>query len=197
MVRHRGGFGGNGSSSASVAASVTPKVAFWGDSLANGSAPYLSSHYTPALTVYNGGVGGENALQILTRMQADTLYRQRIGILWDRQNLPGGTNQDWVDYMVACVALFESGQYIVISDINKTDGTEDVGSAWRTNQIERNGLLAAAVGTHWLDLVDLLDNDSLRNPADHLHPTTTAVTTIIVPAIAQKLYDLGYMNVTS
>jgi len=172
------------------------KFACWGDSLTasgSGYADVFAAAYTPNRRVYNGGVGGDSINTIVSRMAADTLYRGRVCIFWDRMN-SGETNQNYATQMALLVGM-SGGKFLIISDINKTDGTEDAGSAWRIAQDARNAALAAAYPNNFLDLVSALDNNTLRT--DGLHCTATAISTIIVPAIQSKLVALGYMNVTS
>lgn len=170
------------------------KFACWGDSLTDGYAAAFAAAYNPPRQVYNGGVGGETTTQELARMVASTLYRGRVTIIWDRITT-GEASATWLANIASMVALAASGKFVVVSDINKTDGTEDVGSEFRTAMIARNAALASAYGANFLDVVDDLDDDTLRT--DGLHLTTTARDTVFIPALKQKLVDLGYMNVTS
>ena len=127
-------------------------------------------------------------------MVASTLYRGRVTIIWDR--ITGGeADATWLANIASMVALATSGKFVVVSDINKTDGTEDVGSAFRTQMIARNAALSASYGANFLDVVSALDSNALRS--DGLHLNATGRDTVFIPALKQKLVDLGYMNVTS
>lgn len=62
------------------------KLVLWGDSLIQSLGAVLGSGLDPKRAVHNGGVGGQAGWQIKARMLADTRYRERTAIIWDRKN---------------------------------------------------------------------------------------------------------------
>ncbi len=160
------------------------KMAMWGDSLTASLAGSIGG-YTGGRPTYNGGVGGESIDSIATRMLADTTYRDRIQVLWDRMNT-GDTNSNYLTKMAAMVARCRERheRFIIISDINKTDGTEDAGSAWRIAQDARNAALAAAYPSHCVDVVAALDSNALRTDGLHLTASGNQIVGDAVLALA-------------
>lgn len=144
------------------------KLAMWGDSLTASLAASIGG-YSGGRPTYNGGIGGEPIDTIAARMLADTTYRDRITVLWDRMNT-GDTNANYAAKMAQMVARVRErhDRFIIVSDINKTDGTEDPGSAWRIAQDARNAALAATYPGHFVDVVAALDNNALRSDGLHL-----------------------------
>ena len=170
--------------------------ACWGDSLtANGTgyADTLATSYTPTRKLYNGGVGGYTIAQAFSAQTAAPLYRDRILIIHDKMN-SGETVDAYVATVQAMIA-YQPRMFLIVSGIFSTDGSQDPGSAYYIRQSSVNTQLAALYPANFLDVSVLLADDTTRS--DGVHLTTTARDTILIPAIAQKLVDLGYMNVTS
>ena len=166
--------------------------AFWGDSLVSGNLVTLfAASYTPARFCYDGGVGGETLSQIRARMVAANHMQDRIVIIWDKEG--DVAVADWLSDLALMVAKAKSNRFIILSDINRTDGGDT--QAVLDSVAARNAATLAAYPNNYLEVLSLLTSPTTRT--DSLHLTTTAMSTIVIPAIKQKLVDLGYMNVTS
>jgi hypothetical protein len=164
--------------------------AFWGDSLVSGNlVTTFAASYTPARFCWDGGVGGETLAQIRARMVAANMYQDRIVIIWDKEGEVAVV--DWLSDLALMVAKATSGRYLILSDIYRTDGAET--AAQIASISARNAATLAAYPNNYLDVASLLTDNSTRS--DGLHLTPTANANIVVPAIKQKLVDLGYMDV--
>ena len=176
------------------------KFACWGDSLTaagSGYATVFGTAYTPNRGIYNGGVGGETIAQAYAHQTADaaSIYRDRVMLIHDKLN-SGEDATAYVATVQAMVAYQRSGKFLIISGIYTTDGvSQEPGSAYYIAQTTVNQALAALYPGNFLDVSALLASDSTRT--DHVHLTSTARDTILIPAIQAKLVALGYMNVTS
>ncbi len=150
----------------------------------------LGSALSPQRAVHNGGIGGESATSIRLRMVADQVFRDRVVTIWDRKNtgMPEAEYLAEIAMMVARVRE-RHDRFIILSDINKTDGTEAPGTAWRTEQDHRNAALLAAYPDNFLDVAGLLDDNSLRSDGLHLNPTGNS---LVAAAINDFLVAKGW-----
>jgi len=178
------------------------KFVCWGDSLiatGSGFGTVFGTSYTPNRVVYNGGVGGETIAQAAARqiLPAAAIYRDRCMMIHDKTGSAEVTDAEYVATVVSMVDYHLSPMFLIIGGIRTTDGsaTNEPGGANYVAQVNRNNALAALYPRNFLDVFDLLYDDSTRTDTTHL--TATARDDILIPAIAQKLVDLGYMNVTS
>jgi lysophospholipase L1-like esterase len=166
-----------------LAAGAAP-VACWGDSLTAGTGASVSTYYPELLRlsryphsgVYNGGVGGETSTQIRVRQLADTIRRDWTNVIWVGRN-------NFTDPAVvladvrAMVANLTHNRFLIMSTINKADGTENAGSTNYNQIIAVNNALAAAYPGNYLDIRASLvaasggTNDAPNNSwtADGLH----------------------------
>lgn len=200
-MRHRGFGGGGGGAVALPGVLDYSKVKFvaWGDSLTasgSGYATVFGTSYTPSRPIYNGGVGGSTiaAQAALQQASSKDYLRDRVLLIHDKWN----TGEDTSAYVATVQTMVEhqlSGKFLLIGGIRSTDGTQEPGSAGYIAQTTINSALAALYPDNFLDVFTLLYDDSTRS--DHVHLTAAARDGILIPAIQQKLYDLGYMNVTS
>jgi hypothetical protein len=162
-------------------------VAFWGDSLTAGigAASDLTEVFRfgryPRGGVFNGGVGGETSTQIKARAIADTNRSDWAQVVWAGRN--NFTQQDTVLADIqAMVESFGHRRFVVLSIINKQDGTENSGSVAHGQIIALNAALAAKYPDNYLDIRSLMvaasggTNDAINATwsTDGLHLNTTA-----------------------
>lgn len=168
-------------------AAVSPlpsRLAVWGDSLSAGGLPPYGNDWRHQVEqggaavqaarayrwVFNGGVGGESAAQIRTRMIADTTYRDHAHLIWagrnGYRNNVSGVLAD-IDAMVQA-ALARSGKFLVLSVTNGqpnngvTSGLQGAASpspAWEDKDsapwadiVAINGGLLTAYGANYVDV---------------------------------------------
>lgn len=146
-----------------LAAGDTP-VACWGDSLTAGTgASGPAGQYTEVLRmsryphsgVYNGGVGGETSTQIKTRALADTIRNGWTTVIWAGRNNYSDLTTVVADVQ-AIVANLTHSRFLVMSVINRADGTENSGSAAYNQIVACNAALAAAFSGNYLDIRSLI-----------------------------------------
>lgn len=163
---------------------------FWGDSLTESTSGGILPHQTypvqvaklfsPQRTAYNGGVGGETSTQIAARQ---TIYPcgNAINIFWAGRN-DVATSGDVLTPVASMVATMSDERFVVLSILNKTDGTENTGSAARTYITTTNASLLAAYPDNYLDVTTALDNNSYRGDGLHLNLAGIAI-------VADAVYD--------
>lgn len=146
-----------------LSAGDTP-LACWGDSLTAGTgATGQSGVYTevlraltvPTVGVYNGGVGGDTSTQIRTRALADTMRNRWTSVIWAGRNNPSVPGTVVADVQ-AIVGNLTHDRYLVLSVINRSDGTEGPGSTQYNQIVACNAALAAAFPNNYLDIRSLI-----------------------------------------
>ena len=150
----------------------------WGDSLTESTSggitysnrwPVLLSSYFE-IPILNGGVGGESANQIATRQLIYQRVNTAINIIWAGRNgvltLPANDIKNDIQSMVNHVG---DSRYIVMSVINKTDGTENVASANYNLITTLNTLLQSTFPSNYLDVMTNLNDNALRVDGLHLN----------------------------
>lgn len=177
-----------------------------GDSMTatgSGYATRMATAYNPARNVKNSGVGGENTTQEAARVVANTLYLDRIMIIWDKCN-SGESSATWLANIATMLAACRSGMFLVIGDINTIssggNGVEDPGGANYQAILDRNASLLAAYGSRFLDVMPLMTTFADRAAGDgdpRTHDGTAHLDAVIIPAIQARVLSLGYMNVSS
>ncbi len=188
-----------------------PSVAWWGDSLTAGSGgevggPPARLAATTGLTVYNGGISGENSTQIKTRMLADTAKFSRIVIIWAGRNNFSSPNTVKAD-IAAMVAAVTSGKYLVLSVLNADVVDERVGGTYYSTITTLNADLATLYGSRYLDvrtrLIDIANlalAQDVTDRANGVPPSSLRVDTVhlspagyeaIAARVLQQLTTLG------
>jgi lysophospholipase L1-like esterase len=195
------------------------KVACWGDSLtAGGLLPYGADwrHQVeqsgatvqaekPYRWVYNGGVSGESATNIRTRMIADTTYRDNIQIIWAGRNGFYGATATVLAEIATMVAAAQarSGKYLVLSVTNAnweafpsdpaskgvqgvTPTWEDLGSAPYNDIITINSTLESLYGSNYIDVRTALVNTG----------TAPEIARGVIPLTALQTNDCVHINNT-
>jgi lysophospholipase L1-like esterase len=160
----------------------------WGDSLTVGSGASPASANYPAhlarrmsRNVYGQGASGETSTQITARFLAATdRLRDGITVIWAGRNNPTVAATVLADVQAITTRLPDS-RFVVMGVINKSDGTENSGSAAHTNIVAVNAALLAAYPSNYIAIRELLvaasggENDAPAALAtvDGLHLTST------------------------
>jgi len=142
-------------------------VVCWGDSLTQGAgaSPSSMGYVTQLATLanrqtINKGVSGESSTQIKARFFSDAdRTRALINVFWvGRNNLtPPATVLTDLNDMISRLG---HNRFLVLSVINKSDGTENAGSAAYNNILALNAAIAAAYPANYLDVRSSLVADS-------------------------------------
>lgn len=163
----------------------------WGDSLTAGYASSFGTAYTPALQVYDGGIGGASiADAYAAQVASGDTYKGRIALIHDKANFDEPSVSAYVATVQDMVNYQTSGKFIVIGGIYSTDGSQEPGTDWYIMQTDINDALAALYPSNYLHVADLLADPSTRS--DGVHLTSTARDTLLIPAIQRKVFELGY-----
>jgi lysophospholipase L1-like esterase len=197
-------------SSKRLYASVSRKdigIVCYGDSLTQGSGASPASNGYPqqlsalcGVGVTNKGIAGYTSTQIRAVYFANTdTTAEMTHVLWIGRN-DGGEQSTIIPNVAAIASRIKHGRYIVLSIINRSDGTENKGSSAYNAIIAANAALQAAYGDRYLDVRSLLVggvNASVDAPdpatsADGLH-LTSAGYAIVANAVNAKLKALGYL----
>lgn len=180
-------------------------IACWGDSLTAGSGATAGNDYPSQLgklriakPFYNGGVGGETASQILTRILDDDLKgKVDTVVLWmGRNNVGTGTMQaDVLSALASAVANLNHSRYVIMTVLNAT--TEANGSANKTALDALNAAIASTYSaTNVLDIVATIctEPNGTPNPAymsDTVHLNNTGYAAV-ASAVDAKLTANGW-----
>jgi lysophospholipase L1-like esterase len=162
-----GGGGGAGEGAVGLAASPPPanaapapaafagtsSIALWGDSMIPGIAAAFTYLWEPPRQVFDGGIAGQTSPEITARATADTAHRDWITIFWMGHNNDTDPERIKAD-IAASVAHLAPGnrRFIVLSVVNKADGSEDRGSPRYNTVMKLNSELAATYGDNFLDI---------------------------------------------
>lgn len=151
----------------------------WGDSLTAGTAsqvPYtvtLSKNY--GFNVWNAGVGGDGSTAIKNSFIAATSGASPyalpwFNIIWSGRNSYSASSTVRADIATMVAAMPSPKQFLIMSIINKNDGTEGNGGAGLTNYnliTDLNNSLAALYPNNYLDIRKILVNSyDSSNPTD-------------------------------
>ena len=128
-------------------------IALWGDSMIPGVARAFTYMWQPPRPIFDGGIAGQTSGQIAARVVADNDHRDWITIFWMGHNNDTQPEQIKAD-IAASVGHLAPGnnRFIVLSVINKGDGTEDRGSPNYDIIMKLNAELAAIYPNNFLDL---------------------------------------------
>jgi hypothetical protein len=131
----------------------TSSIAMWGDSMIPGVARAFAYMWDPPRQIFDGGVGGETSVQVTARETADNDHRDWVTIFWMGHNNDGQPDQIKADF-ATCIAHLAPGNnhFIVLSVVNKADGTEDRGSPPYDTIMKLNADLAATYPNNFLDI---------------------------------------------
>jgi hypothetical protein len=151
-------------SAAPTAFAGSPGIALWGDSLIPGISRAFTYMWTPPREIFDGGIAGQTSTEVAARATADTDHRDWIQIYWMGQNNDTDPNQIKAD-IAASVAHLAPGNnhFIVLSVVNRADGTEDKGSANYNTIVQLNSDLAATYGDNFLDIRSFMVSQSDPN----------------------------------
>lgn len=162
-------------------------IACWGDSLTAGTGavagtsdyPTVLAKTSPYRPYYNGGVGGETAQQILTRVLADeTLGKHVTCVFWfGRNNVGSPTMQtDVLAALASAVANLSHSRYLIMTVLNAT--TEPIGNANYNAIIALNNAILSTYPNNSLDIRTILATEpngtipvALMSDTVHLNAT--------------------------
>lgn len=145
------------------AAAGPAPLACWGDSLTFGTGASPTGNYPfnlrfsrwPTSAVLNGGVGGDTSTQIRARMTVDTIHIPWTTVFWAGRNNFADPATVMAD-IAAMVAYLGHRRFIVMSVINRADGTESTGSTAYNQIIALNAMLQAAYPLNYFDIRTML-----------------------------------------
>jgi hypothetical protein len=100
-------------------------------------------------------VGGETSTQIKTRALADTIRKDWTTVIWAGRNNYADLSTVVADVQ-AMVNNLSHSRFLVMSVINKADGTENSGSSAYSQIVALNGALQAAFPNNYLDIRSLI-----------------------------------------
>lgn len=128
-------------------------IAMWGDSMIPGVARAFTYMWQPARPIFDGGIAGQTSPEIAARVIADNDHRDWVTIFWMGHNNDTQPEQIKAD-IAASVSHLAPGnnRFIVLSVINKGDGTEDRGSPRYDIIMKLNAELAAIYPDNFLDM---------------------------------------------
>jgi lysophospholipase L1-like esterase len=160
------------------------RLSTWGDSLTAGAGASPATRAYPQMLgrlanrqVRNGGIGGDTSTQIRTRFFAAATYlRDWTQVFWCGRNNPSATSTVVGDVQ-AMVNTLPHGRFLVLSILNRSDGTENTGSTALNNILATNAALAAAFPAQYVDIRSRLvsasggtgDAPAASTSADGLH----------------------------
>jgi hypothetical protein len=140
-------------------------IALWGDSMVPGIARAFGYMWSPSREIFDGGIGGQTSQEITARTTADTDHRDWITIYWMGHNNDNQPEQIKADFAASIAHLAPgNNHFIVLSVLNKGDGTEDRGSDAYNRVLKLDSDLAAIYPDNYLDLRSFMVAQS--NPAD-------------------------------
>ena len=165
----------------------------WGDSLTEATAggnPFyarwptlLGAMFKPGLAVQNMGVGGETPTQIALRQVNYIKTNTQINILWPGRNGIVYVPQDPILVPLAqMVSHVGDDRFIVLSIINRADGTEAVGSDAYNAIIAMNSQIQTLYPNNYISVIELLQSNSLRTDGLHLNAAANQI-------IATQIYN--------
>jgi hypothetical protein len=171
-----GGGGGGGDSSSTAAPTgvatdtsqpvpqLSRNIALWGDSLVPPVALNLRQMIADR-SIFDGGVVGENSMQIAARELADTEHESWINVFWYGHNNQTQSAQIEAD-LAASVSRLARGNthFIVMSVVNQATPQESRGAPDYQVIMAMNQVLAATYPSNFLDIRSVLVNS--YNPAD-------------------------------
>jgi hypothetical protein len=143
----------------------TANIALWGDSMIPGVSRAFTYLWDPPREIFDGGIAGQTSAEVAGRALADNDHRDWLTIFWMGHNNDSQPDQIKAD-IAACVAHLAPGnnRFIVLSVLNKADGTEDKGSPRYDTILKLNADLAAAYPDNFLDMRSFMV--SQFNPGD-------------------------------
>jgi hypothetical protein len=179
MVTACGGGGGGGADGAGAsvpdagaapapAAFAGPSgIAMWGDSMIPGVARAFAYMWDPPRPIFDGGVGGETSVQVTARETVDNDHRDWVTIFWMGHNNDAQPDQIKADIATSIAHLAPgNNHFIVLSVVNKADGTEDRGSPLYGTIMKLNADLAATYPNNFLDIRSFMVGQSDPNDGE-------------------------------
>lgn len=128
----------------------------------------------PQSIIYNGGVSGETSTQIKTRMVAATGHFGEKTIIWAGRNNFSDPTTVKAD-IAAMVAQLTTPNYLVLSVLNGSAASEQLGGADYITITTLNNDLAAIYGANYWDvreyLVSQYDPNNAQDVIDHGNDT--------------------------
>jgi lysophospholipase L1-like esterase len=182
-------------------------IACWGDSLTFGTGATGQANTYPEKMrlsryphsgVYNGGVGGETSTQIATRALADPIRKKWTTVIWVGRNNFTNLGQVVSDAQSIAANLGHS-RFVVMSVINRADGTESAGSTAYNQIMALNAALRSAFPNNYLDIRSMIvvasggSSDAPNNSwtSDGLHLNNTGYA-YVVGAVSSYLSVAGW-----
>ena len=148
-------------------------IATWGDSLTQGTGgtPYPTQLTTlTGYATYNGGIGGQDSIQIKDRMLAATTKYSWPTIIWVGRVNVTATDQTKAD-IAEMVGALGHQNYLVIGITNGERTDEHLGEPIYDQIVQLNNDLAATYGDHFIDirpyLVSLYDINIAQDVIDY------------------------------
>lgn len=173
-------------------------IAVWGDSMAGGAgassaetqwSTLLQYLFSPTRDRINSSTGGHTSAQVRAAVEADTIYRESVNILFDKRNYEE-TVADWLSNTAASIAHF-SGHYIVMSCT--TGSGEGFGTDYYSEAMEINASLASNYPNNYLDIRSYLISDGLTDAG--ITPTAQDLIDIAADTIPESLRsDTVHLN---
>lgn len=174
-------------------------IKWFGDSLVESTAANnpltervtvkLSKSFNPYISVENYGIGGQEALEIATRLFRYPVYPGDIFGIWAGRNDVldvGKTATSIADTIKTMTDYIKTNRYFVMSVLPATDGSEDVGSDNYNKVIALNTELSSRYGDKFIDVVSLVTNPIYHGDAFHLN---AAGYNLVVPKVVENLVN--------
>jgi len=187
---------------AQVQRSILPFVAWWGDSLTQGSGS--SGGFTApnnlatksGFTVFNGGVGGETSSQIKTRFDAGlSIYGTRNTILWVGHNNRLDPTTVKAD-IAAMIAALGHPRFLVLSVTNQNFSTEWSGTANYNTIMQLNADLKSTYPNNYLDVRSYLVTKGTGSAQDLIDLSHDAIPSSLTTD-GIHLNNAGYLLVSN
>jgi hypothetical protein len=157
----------SGPAPAPAAFAGPPSIAMWGDSMIPGVARAFAYMWDPPRQIFDGGVPGETSVQVTARETADNDHRDWVTIFWMGHNNDAQPDQIKADIATSIAHLAPgNNHFIVLSVVNKADGTEDRGSPLYDTIMKLNADLAATYPNNFLDIRSFMVGQSDPNDGE-------------------------------
>lgn len=202
------------SSRITVADLESPLLSVWGDSIVAGGGIASTGHYLGrALTGYfeqahdsdtDGGKGGDDSSQVLTRFTAATdAVKSRGTIIWcgtndsptPSRNIPPEQTVENIISMVDQMIALGNTRYAVATvmhTIDDTPGTPGFGNRARINELLR---AHPKLDGRLIDIAaEMGDTPEPQYFGDVTHPNNAGYEQVIFPLFRDRLIEMGYFD---
>lgn len=136
--------------------SLVSFLSCWGDSLTSGTggSPYPLQMYPLGAAnraIYNGGVGGEDSTQVLTRFVASTRRADQVTAIWVGNHGTDYTNPTLcLSNINAMIAHLTTSKFVILTALN--DNTQTIGTTGYNQIIALNALITSAFPDNSFDI---------------------------------------------